>query len=79
MTARHSSTQPVPSCLSEEGAKAAVDLLAKAINPEAFEKPSGFGHQEFALEEREEREAVREKARSILASLSASSDTGGAG
>jgi hypothetical protein len=57
----------MPTPWSDEAA--AVEVLAKRLDPEAFEKPSGFGHQEFASEERDEREAAREKARSVLTAL----------
>lgn len=44
-----------------------VNEIARIIDPSAFEPTSGFGHAEFAAEDREDRERAREKARQILA------------
>jgi hypothetical protein len=43
-----------------------VEALARLLNPRAFEKTSGMGHQEFAEDDREERETARAIARETL-------------
>jgi|GEM_PF-5412460 len=43
-----------------------VEGLARLLKPAAFEKTSGMGHQEFAEEDRKEREAARAVARETL-------------
>jgi hypothetical protein len=56
-----------PMSLSEN--PEAVAKVAQILDPGAFEPESGFGHQEFADEDREARAAARDKARDLLTAL----------
>jgi uncharacterized protein YfdQ (DUF2303 family) len=47
----------------------AADTLARLLWPAHFEPASGFGHQQFAEEDREERREARQNAKQILAAL----------
>jgi hypothetical protein len=49
------------------GMAEAVEAVARILAPDAFEKASGYGHAEFAEDDRERRTEARTRSRAILA------------